>query len=163
MIVAVPVSDFAALFLLRHRHFADFVDEDETNAQSELLRANGLDALNTKVLAAPSGEVLGVIAEHNMGAMLVRREFTDLQHEPPSMSRPVDFVGMYAGRRYRVEVKRLAASEHDELHSTVMHTLKTALASHTESIVLQVHLRESFEAADITTEHRAPESDLPVL
>lgn len=145
----MPVSDFAAIFLARHRHFADFVDEDETNAQSELLRANGLDVLNTKILAAPSGEVLDVIAEHNTAAMLVRREFTDLQHEPPSMSRPVDLVGMYIGRRYRVEVKRLAASEHDELHSTVMRTLNTALASNTKGIIIEMRLRESFEAAAI--------------
>lgn len=149
MIVAVPVSDSAALFLGRHPRFADYVDADQVNAQAELLRANGLEVLNEKVLASPSGEVLDVIAEHNMAAMLVRREFTDLQHEPPSMSRPVDLVGVHTGRCYRVEVKRLAASEHDELHSTVMHTLNTALESSTESILIQMHLRESFEAADI--------------
>ncbi len=150
MIVAVPVSDFAALFLARHPRLANYVDTDEVNAQAGLLHANGLEGLNAKVLASPSGEVLDVIAEHNIAAMLARREFTDLQHEPPSMSRPIDLIGMYAGHRcYRIEVKRLAASEHDDLHSTVMQTLNTALESHTESIVIQMHVRDSFEAADI--------------
>src|SRR6266542_2223988 len=88
-IVAVPVSDFAALFLARHPRLANYVDTDEVNAQAGILHAHGLEGLNAKVLASPSGEVLDVIAEHNIAAMLARREFTDLQHEPPSMSRPI--------------------------------------------------------------------------
>jgi hypothetical protein len=55
-------------------------------------RRAGLDSLNRKVLAAPANEVLDLIAEHNMAAMLVRREFAYLQHEPPSMSKPVTFL-----------------------------------------------------------------------
>jgi hypothetical protein len=144
-----PMNDFSAVFVSRHLRFADYVDADEANSQAELLRKIGLDALNRKVLASPSEGVLDVIAEHNMAAMLVRRDFTDLQHEPSSMSRPVDLVGVHRGRYYRVEVKRLAASERDDLHSTVMQTLNKALESNTESIVIQMQLSESFEAADI--------------
>src|SRR5437762_13348843 len=82
MIVAVPATDFADLFLARHPRFAGFVDSDEANAQAALLRANGLDAVNAKVLQSPPAEILDVIAEHNVGAMLVRRGFTNLRHDP---------------------------------------------------------------------------------
>ena len=143
------MSDFAAVFVGRHPRLTAYVDADEANSQAELLRANDLDALNAKVLASPSAEVLDVIAEHNMAAMLVCRGFTNLQHEPPSMSRPVDLVGMFAGLYYRVEVKRLAASAHDTMQSNVMSTLNAALTSRTESIFIQLFLRESFEATDI--------------
>jgi hypothetical protein len=143
------MSGFAASFIARHPRFADYVNADEANTQAELLKANGLDVLNVRVVAAPSSEVLDVITEHNLAAMLVSCGFTDLEHEPASMSRPVDLVGMYMRRRFRIEVKRLAASERDDLHSTVMQTLNKALESNTESIVIQMQLSESFEAADI--------------
>jgi hypothetical protein len=42
------------------------------------------------------------------------------------------------GRTYRIEVKRLAASEHDELRSRTMQALNTALKSDTQSIVIDV-------------------------
>jgi hypothetical protein len=105
------------------------VDAKEVNEQAELLRANGLDVLNTKVLMSPSAEVLDVIAEHNMAAVLARRQFRELQPELPSTSRPVDFVGVQAGHCYRIEVKRLGASEHEDLHSSVMQTVNIALES----------------------------------
>jgi hypothetical protein len=149
MIGSMAGSDFAAQFMARHARFTDYVDADPVNTQAELLRGHGLDALNAKVLASPTDEVLDLIAEHNMGAMLARRGFTDLQHEPPSMSRPIDLVGVRGGRCYRIEVKRLAASEHDELHSSVMYTLNRALESNTGSIVIEMRLGESFEAGDI--------------
>src|SRR5260370_427556 len=126
-IVPVRATAFAALFRARHPRFSGFVDSDEANAQAALLRANGLDTVNAKVLRSPLAEVLDVITEHNVGAMLVRRGLTALQHEPLSMAKPVDFVGARGGRSYRVEVKRLAASEHDTLCATVMETLNRAL------------------------------------
>ena len=146
----LPTRDFAALFLARHPNWGDFLDEDMANSQAELLSANGLDALNTKVLQSPVTEVLDVIAEHNTGAMLVRLGVTGLQHEPSSMSKPIDFVGARGGRYYRVEVKRLAASEHDQLHLTVLEEVKRALRSNTTTgIAIELHLRESFEAPDV--------------
>ncbi len=141
--------DFAALLLARHPRFGDFTDTDQANAQAELLRVNGLDALNVNVLQSPLAEVLDVIAEHNTAAMLLRLGFTDLRYEPPSMPRPVDFVGTRGGRCYRIEVKRLGASQHDDLQSTVMETLNRALESNTERVAIDMHLQESFEAADL--------------
>jgi hypothetical protein len=143
------MNDFAAAFVCRHSRFADYIDASQANSQAELLRTRGLDVLNTKVLASPSEGVLDVIAEHNTAAMLARREFSDLEHEPSSMSRPVDLVGLYRGRPYRVEVKRLAASKHDDLHSTTMQAINKALGSNKERISIQIHLGASFEAADI--------------
>jgi len=143
------MSEFAASFCARHQHLAGFIDRNETNVHAELLRANGLEALNVKVLESASGEVLDLIAEHNMAAMLVGRGFTGLEHEPRSMSKPVDLVGMRDGRTYRIEMKRLAASEHDELHSRTMQALNTALKLDTQSIMIEMSLHESFEAADI--------------
>lgn len=143
------MSQFAALFRARYPDLTGFLDEDETNGQANLVRANGLDVLNERVLASPRAGVLDFVAEHNMAAMLLRQGFTDMAYEPPSMQRPVDLTGLRAGRSYRVEVKRLAASEHDKLQSTTMHTINRALESNTGSIVIQMQLRESFEAADI--------------
>src|SRR5438552_18684965 len=137
---------FTTRLRARHPYLSDFLDDDETNQQAELLRSSGLDVLNERVLASPRAEVLDVVAEHNMAAMLLRRDFTDVLYEPPSMQRPVDLLGAYAGTEYRVEVKRLAASKHDELHSTVMHTLNKALESSGGGILIQMQLRASFEA-----------------
>src|SRR5258708_21508891 len=129
MIVTVPATDFADLSLARHPRFSGFVDSDEANAQAALLRANGLDTVNAKVLRSPLAEVLDVITEHNVGAMLVRRGLTALQHEPLSMAKPVDFVGARGGRSYLVEVRRLAASERDTLGATPAAPLSTAHTS----------------------------------
>jgi len=96
------MTAFAASFCARHQHLAGFIDTNETNVQAELLRANGLEVLNVKVLESASGEVLDLIAEHNTAAMLVGRGFTGLEHEPPSMSKPVDLVGVRDGRTYRI-------------------------------------------------------------
>ena len=65
------------------------------------------------------------------------------------MAQPIDFVGARGGWGYRVEVKRLAASEHDALCATVMKTLNAALKSDTQPIVIDMYLDEAFEAADI--------------
>ncbi len=43
------------------------------------------------------------------------------------MPRPIDLIASWEGRTYRVEVKRLASSEHDEFHAKVMKTLNRAL------------------------------------
>src|SRR5262245_43053214 len=143
------MSDFAVSFCARHQHLAGFIDMNVTNVHAELLRANGLEVVNVKVLESASGEVLDLIAEHNMAAMLVWRGFTGLEHEPRSMSKPVDLVGMRDGLTYRIEVKRLAASEHNELHSRTMQALNAALQADTQSIMIDMSLHESFEAADI--------------
>lgn len=143
------MAAFSVLLCERHPHLVDFVDPAEADEQAELLRANGLQTLNDKVLASPSTEVLDVIAEHNMGVTLVRRGFTDIQHEPPSMRRPVDFVGQLNGRGYRVEVKRLGSSKHDKLHSNVMQTLNTALESNDEPVAISLRIDEAFEKQDI--------------
>lgn len=143
------MPDFAALFRARHSHRTDFVEDDEADEQADLLRANGLQVLNERVLTSPSVGVLDLIAEHNMAAVLLRRGFTDREYEPRSMQRPVDFVGTCAGRYYRVEVKRLAASEHDELHSNIMTTLNAALESNHEGVVISFYVAESFEPEDI--------------
>jgi hypothetical protein len=143
-----PVSGFAASFVARHPRLADFVDSDGADGQAALLRASGLDGLNVKVLQSPAGEVLDVIAEHNAAAMLLRRGFKDVQHEPPVTARPVDLVGTHGGRCYRVEVKRLSASELEDLRDTVMYTLNKALESDAGSIMIAMCLRELFEAQD---------------
>lgn len=66
------MQNFAALFCERQPHLADFVDAHEASEQAELLRANGLPTLNERALASPAAEVLDVIAEHNMAAVLLR-------------------------------------------------------------------------------------------
>lgn len=84
----------------------DFVDPVELDGQADLLTASGLQRLNDKLLAADA-QVFDVLAEHNVGALLVRCGFRDLEHEPPSLSRPVDFVGRRAATAFYAEVKRI--------------------------------------------------------
>jgi hypothetical protein len=50
------MSDFAASFCARHLHLAGFIDTNESNVHVKLLRANGLEALNVKVLESASGK-----------------------------------------------------------------------------------------------------------
>lgn len=143
------MDGFAQRFSEQHPHLANFVDPHEADEHAELLRANGLETLNEKVLASPAEEVLDLVAEHNVAVVLIRRGLTDLEYEPPSMARPVDFVGTSKGRLYLVEVKRLASNEHDELHATLMKTLNQALESHDERALITLDIAEAFERRDI--------------
>jgi hypothetical protein len=65
------------------------------------------------------------------------------------MSRPVDVVGTHGAQRYAIEVKRLAASEHDDLHGKTMATLNTALEAEKVPIAVSVELAETFADTDI--------------
>lgn len=143
------MTAFSALLCERHPGLVSFIEPAEADEQAELLLANGLKALNDKVLASPMPGVLDLIAEHNMAAMLLQRGFVEVEYEPSSLSRPVDLVGAWSGRRYRIEVKRLAASDHDMLHTTTMKALNAALKSNHEPVAISLWLAETFESHDI--------------
>ncbi len=58
--------------------------------------------------------------------------------EPPSMPRPINLIASWEGRTYRVEVKRLASSEHDEFHSKAMKTLNRALETQEQQMIISL-------------------------
>jgi hypothetical protein len=141
------MDGFARLLLAQYPTLTDFIDPVDADRQAALLTAAGLDAVNEMVLRAPTlSTVVDAIAEHTVGVLLVHQGFTGLQYEPPTMAKPVDFVGIREGRRYWLEVKRLGASEHDILHSTVMASLNNALESDSEPVSLHLELAETFTA-----------------
>jgi hypothetical protein len=67
------------------------------------------------------------------------------------MRRPVDLVGQHGGHRYAGEVKRLAASKHDDLHGKTMKTLNGAREADDVAVAISVELTEAFEAIHINT------------
>lgn len=145
------MGDFARRFFGKHPHLAAYGGEHEADEQAALLRAHGLHALNKRLLACASHEVLDIVAEHNVAAMLIQRGFIALEYEPLSMPRPVDLVASRNGHSYRIEVKRLALSGHDELHANVMATLNHALEAHSEQVMIRLKIAELFKPKHINS------------
>ncbi len=126
-IVNEMLADFGARFFAQYPHWSDFATEQEVNDRAAVLGAHGLAALNERLVTSPPERALDTVAEHNTATMLIGLGFVDIQYEPPSMAKPVDFIARRGETLYRLEVKRLAAPEHERKHDRLIKALNEAL------------------------------------
>jgi hypothetical protein len=118
---------FGARFFAQYPHWSNVATEQEVNDRAALLRAHGLATLNERLVTSPPERALDTVAEHNVAIMLIGLGFVDIQYEPSSVAKPVEFVTRHGKNLYRLEVKRLAASERDRTHDRLIKALNEAL------------------------------------